>query len=292
MAVLSVWQPLVPLGNFGTVRCGQRLESTLVTRRLFSATCGSSKRHTAPVCPWPTFSPSPICYLLGHVWQIEMAHHTVCHLVCLWPASFPGTLRPLGVSAPRICRVFAQKKVGIFDRWDRIVYIRYHFSCGLDRKDACWLSFTPLTGFLHSWFFSEAPIFFKFLFKVFCIHFIQFFSPQSSTLYSLRSSLHNSPCLFPSFVSLHHILLQTIFKLLSGLSSQFFSTLFIQQTTGQQNGCRASCLWGSTQTSSSAAGRTESTLSYIIYIWLWFWRLGNDCRCLSGGSGLRWFNDV
>ena len=72
------------------------------------------------VCPWPTFSPSPICYLLGHVWQIEMAHHTVCHLVCLWPASFPGTLRPLGVSAPRICRVFAQKKVGIFDRWDMI----------------------------------------------------------------------------------------------------------------------------------------------------------------------------
>ena len=43
-----------------------------------------------------------------------------CHLVCLWPASFPGTLRPLGVSAPRICRVFAQKKVGIFDRWDMI----------------------------------------------------------------------------------------------------------------------------------------------------------------------------
>ena len=31
--------------------------------------------------------------------------------------------------------------------YDRIVYIRYHFSCGLDRKDACWLSFTPLTGF-------------------------------------------------------------------------------------------------------------------------------------------------
>ena len=30
--------------------------------------------------------------------------------------------------------------------YDRIVYIRYHFSCGLDRKDACWLSFTPLTG--------------------------------------------------------------------------------------------------------------------------------------------------
>lgn len=138
----------------------------------------------------------------------------------------------------------------------------------------------------------KLQFFFKFLFKVFCIHFIQLFSPQSSTLYSLRSSLHNSPCLFPSFVSLHHILLQTIFKLLSGLSSQFFSTLFIQQTTGQQNGCRASCLWGSTQTSSSAAGRTESTLSYIIYIWLWFWRLGNDCRCLSGGSGLRWFNDV
>ena len=27
--------------------------------------------------------------------------------------------------------------------YDRIVYIRYHFSCGLDRKDACWLSFTP-----------------------------------------------------------------------------------------------------------------------------------------------------
>ena len=27
-----------------------------------------------------------------------------------------------------------------------MVYIRYHFSCGLDRKDACWLSFTPLTG--------------------------------------------------------------------------------------------------------------------------------------------------
>ena len=32
--------------------------------------------------------------------------------------------------------------------YDRIVYIRYHFSCGLDRKDACWLSFTPLTRFL------------------------------------------------------------------------------------------------------------------------------------------------
>ena len=32
--------------------------------------------------------------------------------------------------------------------YDRIVYIRYHFSCGLDRKDACWLSFTPLTGFV------------------------------------------------------------------------------------------------------------------------------------------------
>ena len=30
MAVLSVWQPFVPLGNFGTVRWGQRLESTLV----------------------------------------------------------------------------------------------------------------------------------------------------------------------------------------------------------------------------------------------------------------------
>ena len=30
--------------------------------------------------------------------------------------------------------------------YDRIAYIRYHFSCGLDRKDACWLSFTPLTG--------------------------------------------------------------------------------------------------------------------------------------------------
>ena len=83
MAVLSVWQPFVPLGNFGTVRCGQRLESTLVTR-------------------------------------LETAYRTVCHFVCLWPASFPGTLRPLGVSAPRICRVFAQKKVGIFDRWDMI----------------------------------------------------------------------------------------------------------------------------------------------------------------------------
>ena len=29
-----------------------------------------------------------------------------------------------------------------------MVYIRYHFSCGLDRKDACWLSFTPLTGYM------------------------------------------------------------------------------------------------------------------------------------------------
>jgi len=36
--------------------------------------------------------------------------------------------------------------------YDRIVYIRYHFSCGLDRKDACWLSFTPLTGFKLSQF--------------------------------------------------------------------------------------------------------------------------------------------
>lgn len=154
-------------------------------------------------------------------------------------------------------------------------------------------TFNIFIYFLHSWFFSEAPIFFQVsLQSLLYTLFIQLFSPQSSTLYSLRSSLHNSPCLFPSFVSLHHILLQTIFKLLSGLSSQFFSTLFIQQTTGQQNGCRASCLWGSTQTSSSAAGRTESTLSYIIYIWLWFWRLGNDCRCFSGGSGLRWFNDV
>ena len=124
MAVLSVWQPFVPLGNFGTVRCGQRLESTLVTRAVIFGhvwqleTAYRTVCHF--VCPWPTFSPSPICYLLGHVWQIEMAHQTVCHLVCLWPASFPGTLRPLGVSAPRICRVFAQKKVGIFDRWDMI----------------------------------------------------------------------------------------------------------------------------------------------------------------------------
>ena len=50
MAVLSVWQPFVPLGNFGTVRCGQRLESTLVTRRLFSATCGSSKAGVVSPC--------------------------------------------------------------------------------------------------------------------------------------------------------------------------------------------------------------------------------------------------
>ena len=70
MAVLSVWQPFVPLGNFGTVRCGQRLESTLVTRRLFSATCGSSKRHTAPcaissaladLLSWSNLLPSGPC---------------------------------------------------------------------------------------------------------------------------------------------------------------------------------------------------------------------------------------
>ena len=36
--------------------------------------------------------------------------------------------------------------------YDRIVYIRYHFSCGLDRKDACWLSFTPLTGIVYTTF--------------------------------------------------------------------------------------------------------------------------------------------
>ena len=30
MTPVSVWQPFVPLGNFGTVRRGQRLESTLV----------------------------------------------------------------------------------------------------------------------------------------------------------------------------------------------------------------------------------------------------------------------
>ena len=42
--------------------------------------------------------------------------------------------------------------------YDRIVYIRYHFSCGLDRKDACWLSFTPLTGHIYSLFFSNVWI--------------------------------------------------------------------------------------------------------------------------------------
>ena len=52
------------------------------------------------------------------------------------------------------------------------------------------------------------------------------FSPHSSTLYSLCSSLRNSPCLFPSFVILLHILLQAIFKLLSEFSSQFFFPFF------------------------------------------------------------------
>ena len=52
------------------------------------------------------------------------------------------------------------------------------------------------------------------------------FSPHSSALYSLCSSLRNSPCLFPSFVILLHILLQTIFKLLSEFSSQFFFPFF------------------------------------------------------------------
>ena len=45
--------------------------------------------------------------------------------------------------------------------YDRIVYIRYHFSCGLDRKDACWLSFTPLTGCpsLFNWtYYGWTPI--------------------------------------------------------------------------------------------------------------------------------------
>ena len=124
MAVLSVWQPFVPLGNFGTValRSEARIHpghAAVIFGHVWQLeTAYRTVCHF--VCPSPTFSPSPICYLLGHVWQIEMAHHTVCHLVCLWPASFPGTLRPLGVSAPRICRVFAQKKVGIFDRWDMI----------------------------------------------------------------------------------------------------------------------------------------------------------------------------
>ena len=34
MPLLSVWQLFLPLGNFGTVRCGQRLESNLGCRIL------------------------------------------------------------------------------------------------------------------------------------------------------------------------------------------------------------------------------------------------------------------
>ena len=55
------------------------------------------------VCPWPTFSPSPICYLLGHVpghaavifghvWQLETAYRTVCHFVCPWPTFSPSPI--------------------------------------------------------------------------------------------------------------------------------------------------------------------------------------------------------
>ena len=125
MAVLSVWQPFVPLGNFGTVRCGQRLESTLVTRRLFSATCGSSKRHTAPCAISSALRRPSLLVQSATFWAMcgrSKWHTTPC---AIWSAFgrlllFPGTLRPLGVSAPRICRVFAQKKVGIFDRWDMI----------------------------------------------------------------------------------------------------------------------------------------------------------------------------
>ena len=40
---------------------------------------------------------------------------------------------------------------------------RYHFSCGLDRKDACWLSFTPLTGFLDLILFSFSCLFLAFV---------------------------------------------------------------------------------------------------------------------------------
>ena len=28
----------------------------------------------------------------GHVWQLETAHRTVCHFVCLWPAFFPSPI--------------------------------------------------------------------------------------------------------------------------------------------------------------------------------------------------------
>ena len=124
MAVLSVWQPLVPLGNFGTVRCGQRLESTLVTRQLFSATCGSSKRHTAPCAISSALGRPSLLVQSATFWAMcgrSKWHTTPC---AIWSAFgrllFLGTLCPLGVSAPRICRVFAQKKVGIFDRWDMI----------------------------------------------------------------------------------------------------------------------------------------------------------------------------
>ena len=54
------------------------------------------------------------------------------------------------VSTPNLPRFRSKEGRHIWKMgYDRIVYIRYHFSCGLDRKDACWLSFTPLTG----WFF-------------------------------------------------------------------------------------------------------------------------------------------
>ena len=72
--------------------------------------CGRSKWHTTPCAIWSAFG----------------------RLIL-----FPGTLRPLGVSAPRICRVFAQKKVGIFDRWDMIGFrsiLDIIFLAGLTEK--------------------------------------------------------------------------------------------------------------------------------------------------------------
>ena len=55
------------------------------------------------------------------------------------------------VSTPNLPRFRSKEGRHIwYMGYDRTVYIRYHFSCGLDRKDACWLSFTPLTG-IEDW---------------------------------------------------------------------------------------------------------------------------------------------
>ena len=76
--------------------CGEQQKRILVgllleCRGFFSATCGSSKRHTAPCAISSAFGLPSFLVQSAAFWAMcgnEMAHGVVCHFVCLWPASF------------------------------------------------------------------------------------------------------------------------------------------------------------------------------------------------------------